>query len=320
MIAHVILFRPKPELTSSRPRGHSSRALTSAASDVAGVRRFRIGRRIRHGLPGYEQAMREDFEFVVIMSGRRRRCAEGVSCGTIARRAGQPLLAISGCRAYDDYELVDASEGEDALEGLRVGFGGFATCHQNLHRRTQRREEKRGTENFLTVSEQLAPRVARLGQVRAGTGNETRRIQTVPRSRACSNPDRSALRRASLEAVSTNSVPLPPPVLPFSCNAFIGGQQPARPKFYPRLPTLRSSEEFLDDLSQLGDALRRIDGDPQVWSRCRGPSCAGVQRAQLVDDPSLAPARGITSRGPSPGATCLKPCASSTRSATRRSM
>ena len=31
--------------------------------------------------------------------GRRRRCAEGVLAAPIARRAGQPLLAISGCRA-----------------------------------------------------------------------------------------------------------------------------------------------------------------------------------------------------------------------------
>ena len=98
MIAHVILFRPKPELTSA-DRDGILRTLTLAASDIPGVRRFRIGRRIRHGLPGYEQAMREDFEFVVIIEVDDVDALKAYSAAPIARRAGQPLLAISGCRA-----------------------------------------------------------------------------------------------------------------------------------------------------------------------------------------------------------------------------
>ena len=109
MIAHVILFRPKPELTSADREG-ILRTLTLAASDIPGVRRFRIGRRIRHGLPGYEQAMREDFEFVVIievddvdaLKAYLRHPSHAALGGHFSQSAAAAL-------AYD-YELVDASE------------------------------------------------------------------------------------------------------------------------------------------------------------------------------------------------------------------
>ena len=50
-------------------------------------------------------------------------------------------------------------------------------------------------------------------------------------------------------------------------------------------------EELLDDLSQLGDALRGVDGDSKMRSVLEALRVPRVQRAQLVDDPSLAPAR-----------------------------
>jgi hypothetical protein len=64
MISHVVLFKPKHELTAAE-RQAVIEDLRAAASGIPSVRRLRVGRRIRHGRPGYEQLMREDFEFIV---------------------------------------------------------------------------------------------------------------------------------------------------------------------------------------------------------------------------------------------------------------
>ena len=41
--------------------------LRASAATIASARRFRIGRRIRHGLPGYEQAMADDYAFALVI-------------------------------------------------------------------------------------------------------------------------------------------------------------------------------------------------------------------------------------------------------------
>jgi hypothetical protein len=66
MIAHVVLFSPKPELGETERRG-LIQALVAAAGDIPSIRRFRVGKRVKHGRPGYEQAMRDDYEFAAII-------------------------------------------------------------------------------------------------------------------------------------------------------------------------------------------------------------------------------------------------------------
>jgi hypothetical protein len=66
MIAHIVLLQPKPELTAEQRR----EALDTIARSAAGLpdlKRFSLGRRIKHGLPGYEQLMPQDFEFALIV-------------------------------------------------------------------------------------------------------------------------------------------------------------------------------------------------------------------------------------------------------------
>ena len=66
MIAHIVLLQPRPELTEQQ-RSDALETLTGSAAKMPDIRGFRIGRRVKHGLPGYEQLMAHDFEFALII-------------------------------------------------------------------------------------------------------------------------------------------------------------------------------------------------------------------------------------------------------------
>lgn len=66
MIIHVVLFHPRESLPDDE-RSRLLADITHAAAAIPSIRRFRIGQRVRHGLPGYEQAMREDYGFAAII-------------------------------------------------------------------------------------------------------------------------------------------------------------------------------------------------------------------------------------------------------------
>lgn len=65
MIVHVILFRERADVTSL-DRETFARAVEQANLTIPSVRRFRIGRRLRHGRR-YEEAMQEDFRYAAII-------------------------------------------------------------------------------------------------------------------------------------------------------------------------------------------------------------------------------------------------------------
>lgn len=66
MIAHVVLLQPRADLSDAE-RSAALQALRHAAETVPAIRRARLGRRLLHGRPGYEQMMRQPFEFALIV-------------------------------------------------------------------------------------------------------------------------------------------------------------------------------------------------------------------------------------------------------------
>jgi hypothetical protein len=66
VIAHIVLLQPRADLTAAE-RQQALDTLSRAATHVPEIRRFRLGRRVKHGLPGYEQVMLQDFEFALII-------------------------------------------------------------------------------------------------------------------------------------------------------------------------------------------------------------------------------------------------------------
>ena len=65
MIAHVVLFRPRADL-STQEREDLVAAFASALRSIPSIRRARVGPRVLHGRP-YEALMKEDFPYAAIL-------------------------------------------------------------------------------------------------------------------------------------------------------------------------------------------------------------------------------------------------------------
>lgn len=109
MIVHVILFTPRSGLPQAVRRDLVT-ALAAAAAAIPAVKRFRVGKRVRHGLPGYEQSMLDDYAFAAIvefddLEGLRSYLAHP-SHAAIGRHFS---ASASRSLAYD-YEMVEAAD------------------------------------------------------------------------------------------------------------------------------------------------------------------------------------------------------------------
>ena len=109
MIAHIVLLKLRPGFTAE-DRRRAIDAFACASAAIADVRRFRIGRRIRHGLPGYEQAMREDYEYALVLEfddePALKRYLQAPAHGAL----GQMFTAATTAALAYDYELMDAAD------------------------------------------------------------------------------------------------------------------------------------------------------------------------------------------------------------------
>jgi stress responsive alpha/beta barrel protein len=65
MVLHVVLFRPKIDVSDADRRAMFG-ALHTAASEIASVRRFYVGKRLTHGA-AYEPLMTQNFPYTAIV-------------------------------------------------------------------------------------------------------------------------------------------------------------------------------------------------------------------------------------------------------------
>jgi hypothetical protein len=66
VISHVVLFRPRPNLTADQ-RQTLVTALKSAVDGIVQIRRATIGKRLFLDRPGYEEQMAEHYEYSAIL-------------------------------------------------------------------------------------------------------------------------------------------------------------------------------------------------------------------------------------------------------------
>jgi hypothetical protein len=114
MIAHTVLFQPDPSV-GPETKAAILESLSRAMHQCPTVRTCRIGRRIRHGLPGYEQQMREDYQYLLVVEfddiEGLRAYLEHPTHNAIG---GLFTSAASASLAYD-YEMVELSEAQKFL-------------------------------------------------------------------------------------------------------------------------------------------------------------------------------------------------------------
>jgi len=108
MVAHVVLFKVKPDLDAA-VRQRLAAAFEQALREIPSIRRAHIGRRITHGRP-YEQLMSVDYEYAAILEFDSPAGLEAY----LAHGAHDALGALF-FEAFDvalmyDYEMGEAHE------------------------------------------------------------------------------------------------------------------------------------------------------------------------------------------------------------------
>ena len=118
MILHVVLFAPMDSLSPAQ-RQQVLDAVTRAATRCPGVRGARLGRRVRHGLPGYEQAMRVDYQYALMLEfDDLQGLQEYLTHPEHAKAGGFFASAAESALAYD-YETVSLGEAHTLLDRVR---------------------------------------------------------------------------------------------------------------------------------------------------------------------------------------------------------
>lgn len=113
MILHVVLFRPRKDLSASARRGLAE-ALTRALDEIGTIKRARIGRRRTHGRP-YEQLMRENYTHAAIL--------EFEDLPALRAYLEHPTHADLGARFFECFEQAlmydfDVQDGHAGLAAL----------------------------------------------------------------------------------------------------------------------------------------------------------------------------------------------------------
>jgi hypothetical protein len=109
MILHVVLLRPKPDLPRDG-RDAVVRDLQHAAAEIPTIRRLRIGHRVRHGLPGYEQAMHEDYEYALLMEFDDLEGLTSYLTHPAHMSLGRHFLVSSSAALAYDYQIIDTPD------------------------------------------------------------------------------------------------------------------------------------------------------------------------------------------------------------------
>jgi Stress responsive A/B Barrel Domain len=106
MITHVVLFKPRASLTTEQRRTILDNVAESI-KQIPSVRRCRLGQRVRHGLPGYEQAMHENYEFVLMLEFDDIEGLRAYLGDQHHRQLGEFFTSAAAASLAYDYDVMD---------------------------------------------------------------------------------------------------------------------------------------------------------------------------------------------------------------------
>jgi hypothetical protein len=113
MIVHVVLYRPRPDL-SDVDRAAVMTAVSAAAREIPSIKRLRVGKRVKHSLPGYEQMMRDDYEYAVFIEFDDVEGLKAYLQHPAHVAAGQHFTASATKALAYDYEVSESLPTSDA--------------------------------------------------------------------------------------------------------------------------------------------------------------------------------------------------------------
>ena len=108
MVFHVVLFRPRPDLPAGERAGLVE-ALETALQQIPSVRRFHIGRRIRHDA-GYEALMMVDLEYGAVLEFDDLAGLQAYLHHPAHQTLGQRFMPSLASSAIYDYQMQDGDE------------------------------------------------------------------------------------------------------------------------------------------------------------------------------------------------------------------
>lgn len=114
MISHIVLFEPRESLSADERRAILD-AVTAAAARCPAVRACRVGRRILHGLPGYEQAMRDDYQHALVLEFDDRQGLLEYLTHPAHARAGELFTSAAARSLAYDFEMLEIADARALL-------------------------------------------------------------------------------------------------------------------------------------------------------------------------------------------------------------
>jgi Stress responsive A/B Barrel Domain len=113
VVAHVVLFRPRVELTQNE-RIALADSFSRALGEIPGIRRASVGRRVTHGRP-YEQLMRENYEFAAVLEFDDVAALTSYLQHPAHEDLGERFFASFDAALIYDYVMTDSRQGLKAL-------------------------------------------------------------------------------------------------------------------------------------------------------------------------------------------------------------
>ena len=109
MIVHIVMIQPHAGLEPAALDAAVA-DVKNAAREISSIRRVRVGRRIRHGLPGYEQSMTVDFTYAALFEFDDLRGLEEYLRHPSHATLGRHFATLGERTLAYDYEIADVPD------------------------------------------------------------------------------------------------------------------------------------------------------------------------------------------------------------------
>jgi len=114
VITHIVLFRPKPDLTAEQ-RATFIDALQHALENIPLIKRARVGRRLTLGTL-YDQQNPHDFPFVALLEFDREADLRAYLDHPAHQRLGEQFYLTAEAALVFDYDLVEGQRAKELLK------------------------------------------------------------------------------------------------------------------------------------------------------------------------------------------------------------